>query len=132
MSKFLILFLLFSITKSEDSIKTGKNPYITGTGRQRRDMAYLDDVVSANIFAMNHKDRFDGRNFDVGTGENISLNEIKEIALTHNPNVKFEYVEERVGDVMYTKANIEPLTSLGWEPKVSILKGMHRCFGGAE
>ena len=112
------------------SIRTGKNPYISGTGDQRRDMAYLDDVVSANIFAMNHKDKFDGKHFDVGTGNNISLNEMKEIALLHNPDVQFDYIEERMGDVLCTKANIEPLKQLGWRPKIDIIKGMHRCFGG--
>ena len=112
------------------SIRTGKNPSISGTGDQRRDMAYLDDVVSANIFAMNHKDKFDGKHFDVGTGNNISLNEMKEIALLHNPDVQFDYIEERMGDVLCTKANIEPLKQLGWRPKIDIIKGMHRCFGG--
>lgn len=110
------------------AIRTGKNPYITGNGRQRRDMAYLDDIVSANIFAMNYSENFEGRNYDVGTGENISLNEIKEIVIKHNPNVKFDYIEERVGDVFCTKANIEPLSQLGWEPKFSISKGINRCF----
>lgn len=112
------------------SIRIGKNPYISGTGNQRRDMAYLDDVVSANIFAMNHKENFNGEHYDVGTGNNISLNEMKDIVLSHNPNVKFDYVEERKGDVMYTKANIQPLNKLGWEPKTSIIKGINRCFGG--
>ena len=112
------------------SIRTGKNPYITGNGRQRRDMAYLDDIVSANLFAMNHSKNFNGQHYDVGTGENISLNEIKEIVLHHHPDVKFDYVEERIGDVLCTKADIEPLQSLGWQPKFSINKGINRCFGG--
>ncbi len=112
------------------SIREGINPYITGDGEQRRDMAYVDDVVSANIFAMQHSERFNGQHFDVGTGENISLNEIKEIAQLFHPEVKFEYVEERKGDVLTTRANIEPLKKLGWSPEVSINKGIHRCFGG--
>ena len=57
-------------------IRNKKNPFITGNGKQRRDMAHLSDVVSANIFAMEHEKRFDGKNFDVGTGSNISLNEL--------------------------------------------------------
>jgi len=111
------------------SIRIGKNPYITGNGEQRRDMAYLDDVVSANIFAMNHKEDFKGRNYDVGTGNNISLNEIKKIVLSHHPDVKFDYVEERKGDVLLTKADISPLKNLGWSPDITIEKGMHKCFG---
>jgi len=112
------------------SIRQGINPYITGDGEQRRDMAYLDDIVSANIFAMNHKENFNGKHFDVGTGENISLNEIKNIVLSYYPDVEFDYIEERVGDILLTKANIEPLGELDWEPKSDIKKGIHTCFRG--
>lgn len=111
------------------SIRVGKNPYITGDGNQRRDMAYLDDVVSANIFSMNHRSDFCGKHYDVGTGDNISLNEIKDIVTSYHPNVKFDYIEERAGDVFLTKADITPLQDLGWSPKTSIQKGIHKCFG---
>ena len=113
-----------------NSIRLGKNPFITGDGEQRRDMAYLNDIVSANIFAMNHIENFKGEHFDVGTGENVSLNEIKNIVLSHYPDVTFDYVDDRVGDVLLTKANIGPLNKLGWSPKTNIKDGMHKCFGG--
>ena len=109
-------------------IREGRNPFITGTGEQRRDMSHLDDVVSANIFAMEHKKRFDGKNFDVGTGSNISLNEIKNIVLDHFPNVKFDYVEDRKGDVLYTQANVLPLKELDWCHKIGITNGINECF----
>jgi UDP-glucose 4-epimerase len=112
-----------------NSIRLGKNPFITGDGEQRRDMAYLDDIVSANIFAMHHKENFNGEHFDVGTGENVSLNEIKNIVLSHYPDVTFDYVDDRVGDVLLTKANIGPLNKLGWSPKTNIKDGLCRCFG---
>ena len=73
------------------AIKNGEKPFITGDGEQRRDMAYLDDIVSANIFAMEHDSSFGGEHFDVGTGDNISLNEVRDIVLKHQPHVKFDY-----------------------------------------
>jgi len=79
---------------------------------------------------MNHKENFNGKHFDVGTGENISLNEIKNIVLSYYPDVEFDYIEERVGDILLTKANIEPLGELDWEPKIDIKKGIHTCFRG--
>ena len=91
-----------------ESIRQGKNPFITGNGKQRRDMAHVEDVVSANIHAMLHSDRFDGEWFDIGTGDNISLNEIKDIALEFLPDVRFDYILERPRDVLVTKANIQP------------------------
>ena len=108
-------------------IKQGIPPYITGGGNQRRDMAHVSDVVSANIFCMNNMKKVSGKVFDVGTGTNISLNEMKDIVLKILP-LQFDYIEERPGDVFLTKANIEPLLSLGWSPKVKITEGIKRCF----
>lgn len=110
------------------SIRGGNNPFITGDGSQRRDMANLEDIVSANVFAMEYSGLFGGEHFDIGTGENISLNEIKEIVLKHHPQVKFDYVESRVGEVLSTKANTKPLEDLGWKHKVSISEGIEECF----
>jgi len=109
-------------------IRDDKYPFITGDGEQRRDMANLGDVISANMFAMQYDGKFDGQHYDVGTGDNISLNEMKTIVEEHIPNVVFEYVKEREGDVRNTKANIEPLKGLGWKPEHAIEKGIHECF----
>ena len=50
----------------------GKQPRIFGTGEQERDFVYVDDVVSANILAM------EGANgeFNIGTGLATSINTI--------------------------------------------------------
>ena len=109
-------------------IREGKNPFITGDGGQRRDMANVKDVVSANIFAMEHKEKFNGQHFDVGTGSNISLNEVRNIVLDYFPDVEFDYVEERKGDVLYTMANMMNLAKLGWRPEINIFDGINECF----
>tara|TARA_Y100000310_G_scaffold233032_2_gene235875 strand:- start:3317 stop:4192 length:876 start_codon:yes stop_codon:yes gene_type:complete len=109
-------------------IRDNKNPFITGDGEQRRDMANLEDVVSANIFAMNHSQNFDGRHFDIGTGKNVSLNQIKSVVSKHFPEVAFDYVEDRPGDVRSTCANIAPLKEMGWCHEIPILQGIDNCF----
>jgi UDP-glucose 4-epimerase len=109
-------------------IRDKKTPFITGNGEQRRDMANIRDVVSANIFAMGYKGCFEGRQFNVGTGDNVSLNEIKEIVNKFFPEVKFDYVKERTGDVLHTKANMTPLKEIGWEPKITIKEGINECY----
>ncbi len=109
-------------------IRDGNNPFITGDGEQRRDMAHKNDVVAANIFAMEYEGKFAGQSFDVGTGDNISLNEMKDIVNEHFPEVQFDYVEERKGDVLLTKADVSPLKELGWEPKKHIKEGISQCF----
>lgn len=109
-------------------IREGKRPYITGTGEQRRDMIHVEDVISANIFCMNYNNNFEGAAFDAGTGSNISLNEVRNIILEYFPDVQFDYINEREGDVMHTRANISGLERLGWKSKIKIIDGMHSCY----
>tara|TARA_R110000824_G_scaffold8338_2_gene37689 strand:+ start:4555 stop:5445 length:891 start_codon:yes stop_codon:yes gene_type:complete len=109
-------------------IRDNKNPFISGDGSQRRDMLYVHDAVAANVFAMNYEGSFDGQNYDVGTGTNISLNEVKEIVHEHFPEVVFDYVEERKGDVHITCAETSPLMELGWRTEVSVQKGINNCY----
>ena len=109
-------------------IREGKNPFITGDGEQRRDMAHRDDVVAANIFAMEYEGKFAGQHFDVGTGANISLNEMRDIVNEQFPSVEFDYTAERKGDVFTTKADMSPLKELGWDPKINIKEGISDCF----
>ena len=117
-----------AIAKWRHCIAEGIDPFITGDGTQRRDMAHLEDVVSANVFAMNHHEDFSGQHFDVGTGKNISLNEIKDIILKHHPETNFNYVPPREGDVLLTRADMSKLAKIGWHPSVSIEDGVERCF----
>ena len=109
-------------------VSENKNPFITGDGEQRRDMANVKDVVSANIFAMEYEENFNGRYFDIGTGDNISMNEIAQIVKKHFPKVEFSYVEPRKGDVLYTKADMSPIEKFGWKPQIEITKGVEECF----
>jgi UDP-glucose 4-epimerase len=109
-------------------IRDGKNPFITGNGEQRRDMANKADIIAANIFAMEYGGKFGGKPFDVGTGNNISLNEMANIVSKHFPEIKFDYVAPRKGEVLYTKADMRPLKNLGWEPQIKIQNGIAQCF----
>jgi len=109
------------------SILNDIKPYITGDGEQRRDMVHVDDVVSANVFAMNYGGAFSGQSYDVGTGDNISLNEVKDIIQKYH-DIEFDYVEARPGEIASTKANADKLAYLGWRSQISIVNGMETCF----
>lgn len=109
-------------------IRRNKTPFITGDGNQRRDMLHVDDAVSANIFAMNYKQNFNGRYFDVGTGKNISLNEIKRIVNKHFPEIKFTYIKDRPNEVSTTLAKTKPLEKLGWKTRIFFEEGINDCF----
>jgi len=109
-------------------IRESRNPYITGTGAQRRDMLHVKDAVAVNIFAMEHEGRFNGQSFDVGTGTNISLNEVKKIVNNYFSEVEFDYIESRPGEVQETRADTLLLQKLGWKTEVTIKDGIEECF----
>ena len=109
-------------------IRAGKDPFITGDGEQRRDMVHVDDVVLANIFAMDYEDRFNGKVFDIGTGENISLNQAKDIVLEYFPDTTFAYKGARPSEVAETRASPAKFKALGWNPQTSIADGVRKCF----
>ena len=111
-------------------ITEGKIPFITGDGKQRRDMTHVDDIVSANIFcAENISDKkLWGTWYDIGSGDNISLLELADVVKEYFPEVKFNFVEPREGDVMYTEADLGKFKALGWVPKVSLKSGLKNVF----
>ena len=117
-----------AISNWMDYIKKDKKPFINGDGQNRRDLIHVDDVVAANIFVANHSKDFNGKVFDVGTGKNISLNEIVEIIHQYFPEVKFEKRPPRLGDVLLTKANVSNLKNIGWSAKIQINEGISACF----
>ena len=49
---------------------------INGDGNQRRDFTYVGDVVSANILASSSKKIGKGESINIGSGKNISINEL--------------------------------------------------------
>ena len=111
-------------------ITEGRVPYITGDGEQRRDMTHVDDIVSANIFCAENIDKEDlwGHWYDIGSGENISLNELKEIVLKHFPDQEFKYVDPRPGDVMFTEADLSKFSAHGWKSQVKLQDGLNSVY----
>jgi UDP-glucose 4-epimerase len=110
-----------------EMIRTNKPLRIDGDGEQTRDFIHVDDVVQANLFCMNHKENFNCKFYDIGSGKSISLNYIKDYIVQFN-EVKWDHRPERIGDVKHTKANIQEMLNFGWIPKVSIEEGLKRCF----
>tara|TARA_B100000579_G_C22811778_1_gene845655 strand:- start:101 stop:943 length:843 start_codon:yes stop_codon:yes gene_type:complete len=102
---------------------------IDGDGEQTRDFIHVDDIISANIFCMNHKGLFKGNAYDVGNGKSISLNSIKGIVDKYQKRVSWEYFEKRSGDINESCANINNgLQSFGWSPNINPIEKFHEYF----
>jgi UDP-glucose 4-epimerase len=97
-------------------LKAGESLTIVPDGTQRRDFTHVDDVVQANILAMQVEHEHYGEIFNVGTGTN---NSILELADMISKNQKF--IQPRIGESYITLAdNSKIKTVLGWNPTVDI------------
>ena len=103
----------------------GKQPQIFGDGNQERDFVYIDDVVDANLLAI---DTGDNRAFNIGTGENTSVNRIFE-SLKGIINYRWgpEHGPARPGDVYQISLDSsKAVQELGWTPKTSLEDGLNQ------
>ncbi|MBM3240345.1 SDR family NAD(P)-dependent oxidoreductase [Candidatus Poribacteria bacterium] len=101
-------------------------PLIFEDGLQTRDFVHINDIVQANLLAMN-SDKANGQIFNVGTGKAVTILEIAELLLSAmQSNLKPEIVNKfRVGDIRHCVADISKIReTLGFEPKVSLNDGV--------
>ncbi len=102
------------------NIQQKKSPKINGDGLQTRDFVHIDDVVMANIFAMdsdiNHKF------FNVGSGSAISILDLANLIIgASGLSLKPIHGPELSGDVRSTQADIKLIRKLlNWEPKTNL------------
>jgi UDP-glucose 4-epimerase len=107
-------------------IKLLKNerPTIYGSGEKRRDFVYVDDVNDFHLLCM-RDERTTGNVFNLGSGENYSVNEIFRI-VRDLLGSKLEpiYQADLPGEALSTLANIEKAKKLGWSPRVGLKDGL--------
>lgn len=102
--------------------KVGKKLTITGDGTQTRDFTFVDDVVRANILAMNSEKVGKGEVMNIGGGHNYSVNEIAD-----KIGGEREYIAPRI-EPHDTLADISRARDLiGWQPKVGIDEGIRQA-----
>ncbi|TDI71646.1 MAG: NAD-dependent epimerase/dehydratase family protein [Bacteroidetes bacterium] len=99
--------------------------YINGTGEQTRDYVYVEDVVQANLLAMDHSN---SDIFNVGTSVETSVNELfSTIRDAIDPSIVENRREGQPGEqkrsvLSYSKAS----EILGWKPSIDIVTGLRR------
>jgi len=91
----------------------GEPMTINGDGENRRDFTYVGDVVDANVRCMNYPLELNGDVFNIGNGDNRSVNQIADL-------LSFD------GERLYREPVIEPKETLadnskarkvlGWKP----------------
>jgi len=107
----------------------GTRPTVYGDGEQTRDFTFVENVVAANVLAMNAPEGA-GETMNVACGERISLNRLLEVVgeLTGGP-LEAEYMERRAGDVRHSHAAIAlAAEKLGYQCLVDFRDGLARTI----
>ncbi len=111
-----------------------KKPFMEGNGSQSRDFAYVDNVVDANIKAMQAKKWFGGEVFNIGQNQRTDLLEVKRlIEKFTGRKLELEKRPLRKGDVRHTHADISKAQKwFGYDPKISFEEGLRRTVAWYE
>ena len=98
-----------------NQLQNDKPLTINGDGNQRRDFTYVGDVVKANILASRSKKVGKGEVINIGSGTNISINEVANMI-----GDKFKF-KKALKEPFANLASIEKAKKLlDWEPKMDL------------
>ena len=99
------------------SIHSGKEPLIYEDGMQLRDYVNIEDVVRANLLALEDS-RMDYQIYNVGGGRAYTVLELAGIVeMTLKREVKNKASGKfRFGDTRHINSDISKLKALGWQP----------------
>jgi nucleoside-diphosphate-sugar epimerase len=104
-----------------------KAPTIYGDGQQTRDFTYVDNVVDANLLAVEAKG-VAGQVVNVATGHSYSVNFlVEQINRILGKRIQPTYAPPRAGDVKHSLADISMAARLlKYKPRVSFEEGLAR------
>ncbi len=112
-------------------LMNGKPPLVFEDGKQMRDFVSVEDVVQANLLAM-ERSSADGKALNIGSGEPISIREVAEaLADALHTQVAAEFTQKyRAGDIRHCFADISAARRyLGYEPRVRFAEGVKNLVG---
>lgn len=110
----------------------GEAVTVYGTGRQVRDVLYVDDLVDALVGVVAHIGQVRGRAFNIGGGpeRTSSLLELLDrIEALHGVPLPTLHADWRTGDQRYYVSDHRRLTDvIGWQPRVDLERGLARLY----
>ena len=108
-----------------ERIMAGRNPVIFGTGSHTRDYVFIDDVVEANVKAMEKGDR---GTFNIGCGVETSVHEVYDaVAKAFGDRALPAESAPAVPEVEHISLDCAlARRELGWEPSVEFEEGVRR------
>ncbi len=118
-----------AVPKFINELMAGERPTVFGDGEQSRDFAYVQNIVEANVLAMDAQG-VAGQVFNVACGEAVTVNQLlDELRVLLDTDIEAEYVAARPGDVRHSLADISRArAALDYEPSVHLREGLRRTI----
>ena len=114
------------ITIFTNKLLKNERAVIYGDGNQMRDFVHIQDVVHANILAMESKNAI-GEIFNIGTGQGTKIINLLDVIsqLLGNNEENYVFAPQRKGDINISLASIEKAKRLlQYAPKVDLEHGL--------
>jgi len=114
-------------------LQSNQLPVIYGTGNQTRDFVYVNDVVRANLLALQADDNLAGEIFNIA-GHVISINQLLSIIKNQlnikNKTLKIKHYPKRPGDIFYIASdNRKSKKLLKYQSKFTLAQGLKDMLG---
>jgi nucleoside-diphosphate-sugar epimerase len=103
-------------------------PIIYGDGKQTRDFVHVDDVVSANLLALESRNAV-CEVFNIASGTSVSVSELAKILqqIANEERLKPIFAENRPGDIKHCLGDIGKAEELlGFHPEIRLEAGLSK------
>lgn len=111
---------------------SGQSVTIYGTGKQVRDILFVDDLIKAYDLAIKNINISQGKIYNIGGGYNNSLSLLELIDLfkeLFEKELNYSFSEWRPGDQkIFISDNSLLKNDLNWEPKINYKTGIKRLY----
>ncbi len=121
------------ITKFIDRVKSDEPPIITGDGEQTRDFIHVNDVIQMIRLVLEKKEAV-GESFNCGSGKPVTINQLADdIIKISQKNLKSIHIQERLGDISHSYANLQKAKHLlNYKPQINLLNGLKEIMNFSE
>ena len=109
---------------------TGKRPTVFGDGQQSRDFCYVENVVQANILALDAPEQVCGKSYNIANGRSVTLLElIGTLERLLGVEIEPDFQPPRPGDIRDSMADItQAVRQLGYSPTIDFSTGLERSI----
>jgi UDP-glucose 4-epimerase len=112
-----------------DTVLACGRPAVYGDGTQSRDFTYVENVVAANLLAMDAQGA-SGRVYNIACGERVTLLELlDDLGDLLDVDVDPDHLAARAGEVRHSHADLtRARDELGYLPTVTLREGLERTI----